>query len=265
METTCISVSVLTLCAISVERWYAICYPLRFHSTVKRTRFIILIIWIISVGVGTPEFVVSTTVPYRNDTILFTACYPALWDNHTTMTFQICLMVSLYFAPVLLMTFTYSQISIVLWTGSFPRRATFGLQRDLQAINGGGTSAHDSYTHAIESRKKAARMLVVVVLVFALCFLPNHLLNIARYTGNLEHVPYKDMLALIAHWAIIFNSCVNPVIYNFMSETFRKSFKVAVMSCFKCYYGNSQFKGPTSYDMTLSKTRARRTLSARQS
>ena len=27
----------------------------------------------------------------------------------------------------------------------------------------------------------------------------------------------ENVFALAAHWAIFFNSCINPVIYNFMS------------------------------------------------
>ena len=68
-QTMCISVSIITLCAISVERWYAICRPLSFHSNTKRARIIIVVIWIVSIGVATPEFLASRLVPYRRDTI----------------------------------------------------------------------------------------------------------------------------------------------------------------------------------------------------
>jgi len=43
-----ISVSVLTLMAISVERYQAIVYPLKFRGTKHRARVIILSVWILS-------------------------------------------------------------------------------------------------------------------------------------------------------------------------------------------------------------------------
>ena len=38
-----------------------------------------------------------------------------------------------------------------------------------------------------------------------------------RYSVGLEVVPQIRTVALLAHWAMFFNSCVNPVIYNFFS------------------------------------------------
>lgn len=117
-QTLTISVSVMTLCSISVERWYAICHPLRFHSTVRRARYIIGVIWSISICIALPELIASTVVPLRPDTVLFSACYPALWDDSSIVTFQICLLVGLYFLPLVLMAFSYIHIALVLCRGS---------------------------------------------------------------------------------------------------------------------------------------------------
>ena len=43
-----ISVSVLTLMAISVERYQAIVHPLKFSGTKQRARILILSVWILS-------------------------------------------------------------------------------------------------------------------------------------------------------------------------------------------------------------------------
>jgi hypothetical protein len=44
-----ISVSVLTLMAISVERYQAIVHPLKFSGTKQRARILILSVWILSI------------------------------------------------------------------------------------------------------------------------------------------------------------------------------------------------------------------------
>ncbi|TGZ47038.1 Orexin receptor type 1, partial [Temnothorax longispinosus] len=69
----------------------------------------------------------------------------------------------------------------------------------------------------LRSRRKAAKMLVAVVITFAICFFPVHLLSILRCTMELPSNQWTIAISLIAHWLCYFNSAVNPVIYNFMS------------------------------------------------
>lgn len=60
-QTVSISVSVLTLTVISIERWYAICYPLKFKATTSRAKRLILLIWAISLIIG-KHFVILYTI-----------------------------------------------------------------------------------------------------------------------------------------------------------------------------------------------------------
>ena len=119
-QTMSVAVSVMTLCAISVERWYAICRPLSFHSTVRRTRLISAVIWFLSACIAIPEIVSSAVEPLRSDTVLLSACYLKLWTDTQTVKFQIFLMVALYVLPLALMGFAYTHIAIVLWTEHIP-------------------------------------------------------------------------------------------------------------------------------------------------
>jgi hypothetical protein len=53
-----ISVSVLTLMAISVERYQAIVHPLKFSGTKQRARILILSVWILSILLVLPGLLI---------------------------------------------------------------------------------------------------------------------------------------------------------------------------------------------------------------
>lgn len=93
LQTVSVSVSVLTLSCIALDRWYAICHPLMFKSTAKRARNSILVIWMVSCFIMIPQAIVmecSSMFPgLANKTILFTVCdehwggecwWPQSWD-----------------------------------------------------------------------------------------------------------------------------------------------------------------------------------------
>ena len=62
-------------------------------------------------------------------------------------------------------------------------------------------------------------MFIVIVLVFAVCMLPNHLIWLYRTFNTPENEP-GTMLSTVAYWLTYTNSMVNPVIYG-MHPRFR--------------------------------------------
>ena len=113
-QTVTIAVSVMTLCAISVERWYAICHPLKFHSTVQRARIIIIVIWSIAVAVALPEGISAIVVVYADNGTTQLMCFPGLLAEDQIQILQIFLMITFYFVPLSLMGYMYISIAIVL-------------------------------------------------------------------------------------------------------------------------------------------------------
>ena len=71
------------------------------------------------------------------------------------------------------------------------------------------------------ARRKAAKMLISVAILFGICYLPIQVLNIIRYMrpSLMESISARYIKAIfgISHCLIYINSSVNPLIYNFMS------------------------------------------------
>ena len=82
------------------------------------------------------------------------------------------------------------------------------------------------------NKKKAARLLVIIVVVFAVSWLPYHI----RFT--MSYYPFSCLANSPVPggiWFFLFgpnlalsNSCVNPIIYNLASTTFRQHFRDAL-------------------------------------
>ncbi|KFM77352.1 Orexin receptor type 1, partial [Stegodyphus mimosarum] len=104
----------------------------------------------------------------------------------------------LYVAPFLLMAVAYYQIAKVLWnknipgsseTNHHPSRTAVSKQNGRNGATVRLITVNPSCEGQIQSRRKAAKMLIAVVVIFGLCYLPVHLINALRYTVGLPQTP----------------------------------------------------------------------------
>nr|CAD7405751.1 unnamed protein product [Timema cristinae] len=139
-----------------------------------------------------PELIVLKTQGrsgLKVDTHYFTQCLPT-WSNKSEMTFTVIKTVALYTVPLLFMTVAYCQIVRVLWrSDNIPGHTETRNHHSTSCNNALGsgrrntintTNANTTTEGQLRSRRKAAKMLVAVVVMFAVCYFPVHLLNILR-------------------------------------------------------------------------------------
>ncbi|KAL5016440.1 hypothetical protein ScPMuIL_006029 [Solemya velum] len=144
--------------------------------------------------------------------------------------YQLFLFITLYTVPMCLMAFAYINISYRLWRNDIPGNdeQSTSLRGPMRATR--SKTIMVGRENQIFFRRKAAKMLITIVVTFAICFMPVHVLNIVRHTDVLKGIDPQvvSVIALISHGLCYFNSAINPVIYNFMSAKFRKEFKSAL-------------------------------------
>ncbi|XP_076317953.1 tachykinin-like peptides receptor 99D [Tachypleus tridentatus] len=216
-----VAASVFTLMAISIDRYMAIMHPLKPRMSRVTTLNITLWIWVASSILSLPYILYSTTMKeeYSNGDYRV-ICYMVWPDGPTTQSYteyiyNVVILVLAYILPITSMTFTYFRVGQELW-GS-------------QSI--GECTA--TQMEAIKSKRKIVKMMIVVVFIFAVCWLPYHIYPLLAHHHR-EIISYRNVqhIYLGIYWLAMSNSMYNPIIYCWMNSRFRQGFKKVFMLCF---------------------------------
>uniref|UniRef100_A0A0N4Z9B4 G_PROTEIN_RECEP_F1_2 domain-containing protein n=1 Tax=Parastrongyloides trichosuri TaxID=131310 RepID=A0A0N4Z9B4_PARTI len=203
-QNTSVYVSVLTLMFIAIERWKAISSPLSLP--LWKTSRVIFIIWTLAFILSSPEPYTLRLEPFdlsrqKENFTWGTKCTES-WSPEFQKIYQLSQTVICFLIPLIIITALCLHMVIIL------RRK--GLQLGERQI---------------ASRKRATNMLMLVVLVFFVCYLPVHLHNIAT-AFNINYMDDDEDRIAIRKFIprfLVYSSCsLNPILYNFMSERFRR-------------------------------------------
>lgn len=96
------------------------------------------------------------------------------------------------------------------------------------------TTSKPSNTRQEEKRlkrtTKIVKMLVAVVLLYAICLLPNQIVWLWLEFGSGASWPYLNTFLTFGSIMVYVNSCVNPLLYAGMNDEFRKGF-ARILKC----------------------------------
>ncbi len=101
-------------------------------------------------------------------------------------------------------------------------------QIELKCVGNG-----DSHHHGLLQKEiRAAKSLSIIVGLFAICWLPVHILNcLTHFYGELKKPEVVMYVAIILSHA---NSAVNPIIYAYRIQDFRNTFRKILAQHFLC-------------------------------
>ncbi|KAI8046597.1 tachykinin-like peptides receptor 99D [Drosophila gunungcola] len=225
-----ICASVFTLMAISIDRYVAIIRPLQPRMSKRCNLAIAAIIWLASTLISCPMMITYRTeeVPVKGQSPR-TVCYPEWPDgmtNHSRLEsiYNILIIILTYFLPIVSMTVTYSRVGIELWGSK-----TIGECTPRQVEN-------------VRSKRRVVKMMIVVVLIFAICWLPFHsYFIITSCYPAITEAPFIQELYLAIYWLAMSNSMYNPIIYCWMNSRFRYGFKMVFRWCLFVRVGTEPF------------------------
>lgn len=102
------------------------------------------------------------------------------------------------------------------------------IQIELKSVGNG-----DSHDGLLQKEIRAAKSLSIIVGLFAVCWLPVHILNcLTLFYNQLERPDIVMYIAIIMSHA---NSAVNPIIYAYRIQDFRNTFRKILAQHFLCH------------------------------
>ncbi|CAG5118138.1 unnamed protein product, partial [Candidula unifasciata] len=115
-QNTVIGVSVLTLSAIAVERYFAICRPLQPRITQRKVTVTVLVIWLISAAMGSPNMTNIVVTYFKNAELnqYLATCQSGL-DYQMAEVYLMFIVIAFYLVPMVIIGIFYLIISHHLW------------------------------------------------------------------------------------------------------------------------------------------------------
>ena len=198
--------SVYTICAICVDRFCAIFFPLKCIFTRSRIKLCIAFVWLIAVAFAVPQFIVAVVRVMGNSAVCV-----QIWKNSglSSDKYTIFFVVIGYGVPLVTIATLYLVTGAALWKSTAP-----------------GHQSEVARERIRDTRRKPTKMLVTIVIAFALCWLPLHVAEvIRRFAPQMYFKRIPIDVNIVLPWFGIANSAINPFIYPIFCEKFRSEFR----------------------------------------
>lgn len=222
-----INVSSCSITAFTIERYIAICHSIKaqFICTVSRAKKIIACVWIFtSVYCIMWFFLVDTNETIYADGVVVKCGYRV--SRNLYMPIYFLDFTLFYVIPLIVATVLYGLIARILFMNPLPANPHDRVGTD--SIHQGRSQNAMKLSckpnkGAMSSRKQVTKMLAVVVILFALLWMPYRTLVVVN---SFMDPPYLNTwFLLFCRMCVYTNSAINPIIYNLMSQKFRAAFK----------------------------------------
>ena len=214
-----IAVSILSLTAIAFDRFFAILLPFRQVITFRTTSIVISVTWIFGIVFGAPILYtnrIATQIGGDGGTYCHEVWEPLFNSSKARKDYTFVSFGFLYAGPLAIITVLYTAIVIELWRGNSNSFRGNANHRDIEKAN-----------------RKVLKMLLTVVVIFALFWLPVYIFQFMYYVrGNACIFP--RLVQFIGYFLCQATSAVNPLVFAIFSENYREGFKDCLRDIIHC-------------------------------
>ncbi|XP_014254146.1 octopamine receptor beta-2R [Cimex lectularius] len=248
------SASILHLCCISVDRYYAIVKPLKYpiNMTKKVVAIMLLSTWVSPAIISFVPILCGWYTTDENQE--FRNRHPDVCEFKVNKVYVIVSSLISFWIPCTIMVFTYLAIFKEATRQEKQLHARIGNQMllnnsrdcngDTLGSSGGSSKAlalnevglHNTPTKdrniiKMKREHKAARTLGIIMGTFILCWLPFFLWYVITTLCG-DACPCPDVVVALLFWIGYFNSTLNPIIYAYFNRDFREAFKNTLQCAF---------------------------------
>lgn len=266
VQAVSVSASVLSLAVISLNRYYSVHNPLHARSffTGRRILCMICVVWAISSVLCLPLLFMNTTrtLSLMDGAQTVTVCVEGWSKVKLRQGYNFLLFCSLYCFPVIF------NLVICLLTGW----KLWGSDDKLRESNKFGIA---QVVSRLRVRKRVAKMVLALVLLFTLSWLPLYVVDIwidfnmpdsldRKDENDANYVQHEWILQgrPFAQWLGLTNSALNPLCYCFVgnlyrsAKRFRKSYREKLSSVFSLSFQQSSMSSSVPKMMDCSRTQS---------
>ncbi|XP_029000562.1 galanin receptor type 1b isoform X2 [Betta splendens] len=201
-------VSIFTLVAMSVDRYIAVVRSKNSPCVRSRRNALcgVCVIWTLSLLCAVPvaQHYVLTSHPKAPN---LTFCWED-WFGAPRLSYKVTILLIGYLLPLLLISCCYAKV-------------LFHLHKKMKNMSRKSKS----------SKRKTAQTVLLVVAAFAICWMPHHVIAMWVESGTFPLNNASFAFRLVSHCLSYGNSCVNPVLYAFLSENFRTACRQVFSRC----------------------------------
>ena len=213
---TTICVIILHLTAVSIDRFIAIKFPLRYKTitTRRRMKIVVIAIWLLAIR-GTIVFPHSLPTSEYEDFVdyydTFRFCLRHTYDHNFENTSKV-------FAALIIALFLILPIIVTLGSYMYIIKVSCDRREKLEK------AAHLERRAVRKLEIKAAATYGIVIGGFMLCFFPL-LVGTLYQQFELEKRKDVELIMQILSTVASLCACINPAVYAWRSKEFRKAFK----------------------------------------
>ncbi|XP_038641442.1 substance-P receptor-like [Scyliorhinus canicula] len=222
---TAMFASIYSMTAIALDRYMAIIHPLKQRLSATATKVVIVAVWVVALSLAFPQCYYSKTEQFPGRVVCYVE-WPDYAENGTRheTTYHVCVTVFVYFLPLIVMGYAYTVVGTTLWASEIP-----------------GDSS-DRYREQMTAKRKVVKMMIVVVVTFAVCWFPYHIYFLLHlFHPEIYQQKYIQQVYLAIIWLAMSSTMYNPIIYCCLNDRFRAGFRRVFRCC--PFVKNSDYEG----------------------